>query len=398
MKKYIFAIILFLTLFNKKTFADEMKEISMPQPVSKGAVLMDGKTGRVLWEKNSTEPLAMASTTKIVTAIITLENANLQDIVTVSKNATHAPKVKMNLEEGEEIALESLMYALMLESSNDAAIAIAEHVGGSVENFCDMMTKKAKELGADNTIFETPNGLDKGEHHSTAYDLALITRYALQNEQFIRITNTKNVNFKSNKKSYAMYNKNRLLSEYNGANGVKTGFTNKAGQCFVGAAKRNDMQLIAVVLQSGWGAKGKEQKWIDTKEILNYGFENYKYYDLLENGKIAGSFNIERSLTENMEYYFNFGSSGLELPLTEEEFKSFKIEIEAPKTVLAPVTKDEKIGVGKMYLGNEYYGEVELLAMDDATRHDTKTFMEKVLNEWFEMGTKAESDIILPEF
>ncbi len=238
-------------------YNDEQKEIKLG---SKGVILYDANTGRILYGENVDEKLPMASTTKIMTLIVALENGKLSDTVKVSGRASKAPKVKMYLSEGEEIKLENLLYALMLESSNDAAIAVAEHIGGSVENFCDMMTAKAREIGAINTSFKTPNGLDAEGHYSTPRDMAIITAYGLKNQEFIRITNTKDVTFSSSKREYRVTNKNRLLSEYRGANGVKTGFTGLAGQCFVGAAKRGEMQLVTVVLQAGWGDTGKEQK------------------------------------------------------------------------------------------------------------------------------------------
>ncbi len=238
-------------------YNEEQKEIKLG---SKGVILYDATSGRILYGENIDEKLPMASTTKIMTLLVALENADLDAMVKVSKNATKAPKVKMYLSEGEEVRLENLLYALSLESFNDCAVAVAEYVGGDVETFCNMMTAKAKELGAVNTSFKTPNGLDADGHYSTARDLAIITAYALQNENFVEITNTRSMTFKSSKREYTVYNKNRLLSEYQGANGVKTGYTGLAGQCFVGAAKRGDMQLVTVVLQAGWGESGKAQK------------------------------------------------------------------------------------------------------------------------------------------
>ena len=161
--------------------------------VSQSAVVMDCKTGRVLWQKNMDKEMPMASTTKIMTAVIALESGKTEEIVVAGKNAATAPKVKMGLSVGEKHRLYDLLYPLMLQSSNDAAVAIAEHIGGNIEGFAVLMNEKAKKLGANNTEFVTPNGLDKGNHHSTAYDMALISRYALENEDFLKIINTKNI-------------------------------------------------------------------------------------------------------------------------------------------------------------------------------------------------------------
>ncbi|MDR1531848.1 MAG: D-alanyl-D-alanine carboxypeptidase [Clostridiales bacterium] len=364
-------------------------------PEAAGAVLMDSKTGRVLWGKNERAPLPMASTTKIMTAVVALENADLADIVTVSGKAAGQPQVKMNLNAGEKIKMEYLMYALMLQSSNDAAVAIAEHVGGNVQAFCAMMTAKARELGAADTIFETPNGLDAGGHHSTAYDMALITRYALENSAFRDIIATPSVTCSSDRQRYDIVNKNRLLTEYRGCIGVKTGFTNSAGHCFVGAADRGGMRLISVVLASGWGSHGKEQKWRDTREILDYGFGNFEYETILEAGADMGIVFVERSRTPSVRAR---SADGLMLPLSESERASVEIVPEKPGAVRAPVVKDQQLGVAKIFLAGELVKEIPLLAETGAERHDLKTSMEKVLNTWFEMGTNQQVDVVLPEF
>ncbi len=392
MRKFILIYLLFSSFIIGNLHAEEKKE---PKVESKSAILMDCKTGKVLWEKDAFAPMPMASTTKIMTAIITLENANLNDEVIVSQKATTAPKVKMNLQKGEKIKLKFLLYALMLESSNDAAVAIAEHVGGSVENFCKMMTDKAIDLGAKDTLFETPNGLDAGNHHSTSYDLALMSNYALQNKEFVKIINTSNITFSSDKRAYTFNNKNRLLKEMEGANGIKTGFTNKAGHCFVGSAKRNGMQLVSVVLQSGWGDRGKNQKFKDAKELLNYGFNNFKYYYIIDNSQIATNLHVERSKTMEMNLYFK---ESLQLPLTNEEYNSLQIKIEAPETIKAPVTVNQKLGCAQVFINNELYTEIDLITDSSAERHDLKTCMEFVLNELISITTRDEVNIILPEF
>lgn len=343
------------------------------------AVLIDGDTGRVLWGKNENEPMAMASTTKIMTAIITLENSDIQEKVTVSKNATLAPPVKMHLQQGEELTLEQLLYALLMQSSNDAAVAIAEKVGGSVENFCGMMNKKAKELGCTDTEFVTPNGLDKGNHHSTARDMALIGAYAIKNEEFIRISNTKNISFTSNKKSYSIVNKNQLLNSYSGAIGIKTGFTGKAGHCFVGAAKRGDVTLVSVVLASGWGTAGKAKKWSDTREILNYGFDNYKKYSIIgDNTDICVD---KAKVSKTVLKYKN----SVELLLNENERNSVKFENSLPDMIEAPINEGDKIGIGKIYVGNEKAAEVDIIAAESIEKHSLGSSFNKIIKDWIKL-------------
>ena len=375
--------------------AEEGEKIIPPTVNATGAVLMDAETGRVLWGKNENTPLAMASTTKIMTAILVLESGRTNETVTVSTKASNAPKVKMFLSPGEKIALGDLALALMLESSNDAAVAIAEHLSGTVVDFCNEMTAKAHEIGAVNTIFETPNGLDAGNHQSTPYDLAIITKYALEVPGFIELTNTKHANFKSDKRGYSMTNKNRLLHEYPGANGVKTGFTNKAGHCFVGAAKRDGMQLISVVLASGWGPKGRNQKWVDTKEILNFGFGNYAFETVVTAETVAGTVPINRSRTNEIDFMY---SSGLRIPLNTNEKDNISVEIITPALINAPVNEGDIIGVAKVYIGTDFYADIFLAANECASRHDFKTSLEKVLNTYLQQITNNPVEIILPEF
>ncbi|MDR2899107.1 MAG: D-alanyl-D-alanine carboxypeptidase [Clostridiales bacterium] len=383
MKKLIAGLLLMI-LMHENIFASE---IESPNVAASGAVLMDFETGRVLWEKDMNKPLAMASTTKIMTAIIALENGNMSDIVTVSKRASRAPEVKMRLSEGEKIKLDDLMYALMLQSYNDAAVAIAEHVGGSVEEFCNLMTQKAKDLGAENTVFRTPNGLDLDDHHSTAYDMALITRYALSNPRFMEIINTPNKTAVSDRGQYNLRNLNRLLNEYEGANGVKTGFTGMAGQCFVGSAKRGDMQLISVVLASGWGSVGKEQKWIDTKRMLDYGFDNYKYMQVVKSGDFYAKVDVNRSREETVGVICE---TGFKLPVNENERKMLYIKSDYEKTVNAPVKKGDSLGKLTVYIGDDKLTDINLIADKSIERHDLETSLKKILTKWLEMGTNRE--------
>ncbi len=371
-KKILFLLCL---LFTVNCYGAE----KTPEVNALSAVLIDADTGRVLWGKKENEPMAMASTTKIMTAIVTLENADINEMVTVSKNAVLAPPVKMHLQVGEKLTLEQLLYALLMQSSNDAAVAIAEKVGGNVENFCSMMNKKAKELGCLDTEFVTPNGLDKGNHHSTAYDMALIGAYAIKNEEFIRISNTKNISFASNKKSYSIVNKNQLLNSYEGAIGIKTGFTGKAGHCFVGAAKRNGITLISVVLASGWGSAGKARKWSDTREILNYGFDNYKKYSIIgDNVEVC----VDKAKVNKtiLEY-----DKCIELIMKDSEAESIKFKNNVPEIIEAPIKAGQKIGSGEIYIGDKKISEVDIVASEDIEKHSLGNSFNKIIKDWIEL-------------
>ncbi len=376
----ILCLILSLTQFKNNVKGEENTSVLKETDVdAKGAILIDYETGRVLWEKNSDEPLAMASTTKIMTAITAIEKGNLSDTVTASKRAASAPPTKMKLSEGEKITLKNLLYALMLQSSNDAAVAIAEHIGGSVENFCAEMTKKAKDLGAKDTVFKTPNGLDLEDHHSTAYDMALIARYALKNETFREIINTRAVSFQSDKKSYSITNKNRLLSEFSGANGVKTGFTGKAGHCFVGSAKQGDLWLISTVLASGWGSKGKEQKWIDTKKILTYGFNNYEYQTPLTKNQLMGEIPVKKSNETTMRLLLK---DGLKVCIKKDGTETVNVIKKIPAELTAPIKQGEKIGTAEIYINTSLIKRIDIIAEKTVEKKTFSDYLKDIVKFW----------------
>ena len=376
MKKIIIALITALVL-SVNAYAGDISSVK-----ATGAALIDMDSGRVLWGKNEEKPLAMASTTKIMTAIIALETADLEDVVTVSKRAAAAPEVNIDLTAGEEVKLKNLMYALMLKSANDSAIAIAEHIGGSIEGFAAMMNEKAFEIGAYDTVFVTPNGLDEGEHHSTARDMALIAAYALKNKNFCDIINTQQVSFTSEdgKKRYDLVNKNRLLREYKGAFGVKTGFTGKAGHCFVGAAERDGVRLVSCVLASGWGTAGKEYKWSDTKTILDYGFENFKYYTVVDSNTETADIDILNSDKKAVKTAVNGEINAL---LSEEERNNLEIVSVMPESISAPVKVGQAVGFIRVYTDGFLIGECDILSAESAESKTVKKSMEKLMDKWF---------------
>ena len=244
---------------------------------AKSAALIDGESKRLLYGKDAYRELPMASTTKIMTCSYAIEHGNLNDIVTISKRAAKQPKTHLGMAEGEQYLLKDLLYALMLESCNDTAVAIAEHIGGSVENFCNAMTEEVKTWGLEHTSFVTPNGLDADGHYTTAYELALIGAKAIENQQFLEIVNTPQHRFATcdNQKTCSVHNKDAFLHMMNGAVGIKTGYTSKASYCFVGAVEREGRTYISSVLSSGWYPR-KTYKWKDTKKLMEYGIRNYQ--------------------------------------------------------------------------------------------------------------------------
>ncbi len=376
MKKIRFVLtIIFVLCLSVPSYGEE------PSVYAQGAVLMEYETGRVLWQKDMEKELPMASTTKIMTAIIALESGKTEETIEVSQKAASAPKVKMGLIKGEKYKLNDLLYPLMLVSANDAAVAIAEHIGTTVEGFAEMMNRKAEEIGAYNTEFVTPNGLDKDNHHSTAYDMALITRYALKNEKFVDIINTHSKEISSLEgRRFEFYNKNRLLREYEGALGVKTGFTGKAGNCFVGAAKRNGMTLISVVLASGWGSLGKERKWSDTKAMLDYGFENFKTEKVIEKGTKTGTVTV---LHSKEGYVDTETLSDGYACVSKEEKENLKTVFNTYKSVEAPVKKGDVLGTAEVFTPDgEKLCETEIVSCRNIQRHDFYESIKKVIKNW----------------
>ena len=293
----------------------ETGEADLPQELmlyAQGAVLLDADSGRVLYGKNETTPMAMASTTKIMTCILVLENAKVDEIVSVSAYAAAMPKVKLYVKCGEHYTVRELLFSLMLESHNDAAVVLGEYIGGkllgetgeisehtgeesraALHRFAQAMNEKAEEIGCEDTWFITPNGLDatetltlpdgstlEKEHHTTAKDLAGILRYCMkvspQRDLFLEITGTQDYCFTENGRSFQCHNHNAFLQMMDGAFTGKTGFTNKAGYCYVGALKRDGKCLIVALLACGW-PNHKTYKWSDSRELFTYGLENYMY-------------------------------------------------------------------------------------------------------------------------
>ncbi|MBR2786635.1 MAG: D-alanyl-D-alanine carboxypeptidase [Clostridia bacterium] len=249
-----------------------------PNLNAKVALAYDRKSGKVIFGKNENKRTAMASTTKIMTAIILIENCNLDQTITVSSKSAGTGGSRLGLKKNDQITMQDLLYGLMLKSGNDAAVAIAENVGGSVEGFAELMNAKAKELGLENTHYVTPHGLDDPEHYTTAYELAKLADYALKNEIFATVVNTKNYTVTINGYPKNISNTNELLGYLNGVNGVKTGFTNNAGRCLVTSVNRDNFEIITVVLQ----ADTKKIRTEDSIKLIEYVYKNYELVNIKE--------------------------------------------------------------------------------------------------------------------
>lgn len=350
---------------------------------ARSAILLDASNNRVLYEKNGYDVMPMASTTKIMTAILALEYGNLEDKVTISKRAASMPKVHLGMKEGETYLLKDLLFSLMLESHNDSAVAIAEHIGGSVEGFADMMNQKARDLGCENTWFITPNGLDADqggkEHSTTAYDLAKIAAYAVQNDLFVALVGTQSHHFTELGKgrSFTVYNRDQFLNMMNGAIGIKTGFTNKAGYCFVGAVRRDDMTLISVVLASGW-PPNKSYKWSDTRALMKMGVENYSMRTI-EAERIPKAVSVENGITNSVPITMDWE----DISLLMADWDEVRITIEIKEGLAAPVEEKEIVGYERIYINDQLYAATPIETADSVGEYTFRYCLTRLLHQFF---------------
>lgn len=359
------------------------------------AVLMDGESGRVLYEKDGERPLANASTTKVLTCIVALENSSGDDYVQVSQNAASQPEVKLGLQKGEQYYLEDLLYSLMLKSHNDTAVAIAEHCGGSVEGFARMLNRKAKQIGCKDTYFITPNGLDaedeNGKHHTTAADLALIMRYAIKNETFLHIAQTRDYTFSeiTGKRTFSVHNANAFLDMRDGVLAGKTGYTSQAGYCYVCAWEKEGKTFIVSLLGCGW-PNHKTYKWSDTEKLLDFGDYNYEYetyWKEPQTGKILVTDGVEDDQDIGTKIYLRGKCSVTaydrekEVLLKKGETVTCKIEI--PQKVSAPVLKGEKLGRIAYYLDGKLIDFYPVYAEKSVEKISFKWYTEKVFHDFF---------------
>ena len=322
--------------------------INEPQINARAAIIYDRSTKQIIWGKNEMEKRAMASTTKIMTAIVVLENANLDDVVTISKKAAGTGGSRLKIRAEDKIAVRDLLYGLMLRSGNDAAVALAEHVGESVEGFAGLMNKKAEQIGLKNTHFVTPHGLDDENHYTTAYELAILTDYALENSTFKKIVNTKSTQIRINENPMNIYNTNELLGVLPGVDGIKTGFTNNAGRCLVTSCTREKNQIITVVL----GCDTKKQRTSDSTKLIEYAYKNYKRIDIeqmvkkeFENWKQINENRIYINKAKNKKMELELGSIEKKvIPIKNDKQKDINFEINVIYNFEAPVEKNSKIG------------------------------------------------------
>lgn len=373
MKKNIYKTIAVITffiimLFNSfQVYADSDISIN-----AKAALIVEKNTGKVIYEEDAKEKKYPASVTKILTAILVLENCKLDDTATVSeKSISNIPSgyVIAPLYVGEEISIEDLLYALMLKSANDAAYVLAEHVGGSVEEFSNMMNKKAKELGCDNTHFVNPNGIHNSEHYTTAYDLYLISKYAMENETFAKIVSTYQYTLsatnKYKNKDRVMQNTNYFLNPkskfYNeNIKGIKTGTTLEAGNCLITEITKDGFDYITVIL----GAETSESKFSETQKMIKYAFDNYTFTNLHNKGDVIKNIEVEKATKETKNLNLVISEDITVINNIKINTDEIKPEIVLNNDIKAPISQGQELGIIKYNVdGLEY--TAKLLAEND---------------------------------
>lgn len=359
MKKIIY-IILFLLMLPISSKAISTSATS--------AILMEMDSHRILYENNIHNVRSVASISKIMTCILAIENADLNKKIIVGDEIDKSYGSGIYIKKGEELTIGALLYGLMLRSGNDASYAIAKNTFGSVDKFIEEMNLLAKKIGMKNSVFHNPNGLDEENgNYSTAYDMALLTSYAYQNEMYRKITSTKKYQLKTNMNTYIWYNKHKLLGSYEYATGGKTGYTKIAKRTLVTTGSKDDLNLVVVTLNDG-------NDFNDHKNLLQYGFDNYKKYQILKKGKLT----IDDSYYKNYELYINHD---FYYPLDNQEKDTIKIDYELEKS--RNIKNNIKVGKAKVYVSGELIKEEDIYVKKIIKENEKeKNFFKKII-DWF---------------
>ena len=335
-------------IISEESIETNSNSLQVPTINSRAYVVIDRKSNTVLLGKNENQKKKMASTTKIMTALVVIEHTNLSDTVEISKKAANTGGSRLGLKAGDKITVSDLLYGLMMRSGNDAAVALAEHVAGSITDFANLMNEKANSLGLSNTHFVTPHGLDEDEHYTTAYELALLSNYAMNNEIFAKIVGTKNYTITINGYPKALTNTNELLGVLNGVYGIKTGFTNGANRCLVTCCKRSDLDIICVVL----GADTKKYRTTDSIKLIEYAFNNFTYVNIEE--ILSNYFEIWKkenlqniTITKGVSNYLDITFEELPyscIPIRSDLIDQLHVYINSESNLIAPIEKGTFIG------------------------------------------------------
>ena len=376
---------------------ENSNKIDNPELNARIALIYDRASGRIIYEKNGNKQTPMASTTKILTSIVILENADLKETVTIGSKAAGTGGSRLGLKKNDKITVNDLLYGLMLRSGNDAAVALAIHVGGSIEGFADMMNKKAEELGLTNSHFVVPHGLDNEGHYTTAYELAKMADYALNIPKFKEIVSSKSATIYINGYPKAINNTNNLLGSVSGVYGVKTGFTNGAGRCLVSSCKRGELDIITVVI----GANTNNQRTADTKELIEYAFNNFSLINIEE--IIQDKFEQWKNINEGRIYVNKGIENGIKLYLEKpkksvmavrkDSIDKIDIEVNSLFYMEAPVAKDQVIGNLRVIINGEEIEVLEIRAIREVKKKEIEDYLQEFLNVLV-LGTNAKNKIL----
>lgn len=407
--KILCFLIIFILLFSPSILADDLDfndniDVNMEETVetavnqdnipninSRSAVVIDRNSNTILYGKDENTKRKMASTTKIMTCLIAIENCNLTDIVEISKKSAGTGGSRLGLKAGDKISINDLLFGLMLCSGNDAAVAIAEYISGSVQNFSELMNTRAKELGLENTNFETPHGLDSDDHYTTAYELALLTNFALKNETFLKIVSTKSCTISINGNQKQISNTNELLGNLNGVYGVKTGFTNGANRCLVTACKRENLDIICVVL----GADTKNFRTKDSIKLIEYSFKNftpvgiediiYKEFEDWKKNNLS-NFEIVKGKNKNISIKILPLKNPI-IPIDKNLAENINIRIDCKNILESPIKKESVIGNITVYAGNKEITNTSIILENDLDKKNVLDYLLELFSKkwWLEI-------------
>lgn len=395
-KRFFYAIFILTIIFsfvpkfyvNAFIEDDSINDLTITSPV---ALLMESNTGVVLYNKGGYDKMYPASTTKIMTAILTLENCKLDDIATVSREAIFSVPsdyTNANLQVDEELSIKDLLYAFLIPSANDCGYVLAEHIAGSTEKFADMMNEKAKEIGCQNTHFTNPSGIQDENHYSTAYDLALMGRYAMKNEIFREIVSTSKYTLPTSNKYEAadriFVNTNFLIREnqpkyyYKYATGIKTGFTDDARDCVVASAKKDGIEYIAVILYAGYTSDWLKEKFVDCVTLFNYAFENYTTKSVQLQGDILKTLKISGATKETKMLNVAVKDDIKAYIKTSQSNENFTPNIYIKEDLKAPISKGEVLGTISYNINDINYSS-DLIADTDVEKDKTLSNILKII-------------------
>ena len=399
LKKLVSVFLLLVIVFSTNCYADDLdweeagnvweeirdvdalNKTEIPKLNSRAAIIFDRTSKTVIYGRNINDKRAMASTTKIMTSILVLEKGDLNKEIEVCKKAAGTGGSRLGLKTGDKLKLRDLLYGLLLRSGNDAAVLIAIEIGGTIEGFADLMNEKAKELGLNNTHFVTPHGLDNDNHYTTAYEMALLTDYALENKDFAKIVGTKQTTITINGNPVDIHNTNELLGNLDGVNGVKTGFTSNAGRCLVTSCKRGDLNIITVVL----GADTKKFRTKDSIELIEYTYKNYKLFDLeeaVENEYLSWRkvnlkrIRVRKGVTTRPEVYLD-QAKYTKYPLKTNE--TITLETTYTKRFEAPLPANTEVGKITVKLGEEIIDEIPIKTTEQINKKGVVAYFFEIM-------------------